>query len=167
MPKMGIFFRIVTAAAHFNAQFYWHYFLTLQEVNQNMQASLQYLKDQLPLCRNGIVKTVQAQDEAMERCMVEFVRWKNYSTMSCSASLENDLPAHTLLLSGAAIPVTLKFINRRKNLYMMVKGIFTINNCVSPDKQNAAMAEICIDKVDYFTMRQYGDSIRVLELKIA
>lgn len=132
-----------------------------------MHSYLQYFKDQLPLCRNGIVKTVQAPEERMERCIVEFVKWKNYSTISCSTTLENDLPSNALLRSGAVIPVTLKFINRKKNLYMMIKGKLTMNRCVSQEKQNMAMAEICIDNVDFFTMKHYGSSIRLLERKIA
>jgi len=132
-----------------------------------MHSYLQYLKDQLPFCRNGIVKTVQTQEERMERCFVEFVKWKNCSTISCSTTLESDLPSNALLRSGAMIPVTLKFINRKQNLYMMIKGKLTMNKCVTQGKQNMSMAEICIENADFFTMKHYGSSIRLLERKTA
>jgi hypothetical protein len=132
-----------------------------------MLSYLQYLKDHLPFCRNGIVKTVEAKEEGMERCIVEFVQWKNHSTISCSARLENDWPGNALLRSGNEIPVTLKFINRKKNLYMMIKGKLTMNKSVSRGTQDMAMADILIENADFFTMKHYGSSIRLLERKTA
>lgn len=132
-------------------------------MNPKLPPYLQYLKDHLPLCRKGILKTEDLQHDTRERCMVEFVQWNNDRTISCTTDLENEEPGSAVLQSGADIPVTIKFINRKKNLYMRIRGILKINRTISLKKTSSLMAEISIDGVDFFTMKQYGQSIRFLE----